>query len=208
MNEHPSYEQLNDWLDEELSEPEAARIEAHVASCDECSSAIARLRSLLASSRALPRTMPVPADVWDNIQTRVHRRSALWQYRYQLAAAAVLIVALTATLTLALTQRPSPAVAVQEAPPSDIQLAVNKAEADYTEPLRALEALLEARRSTLDTATINLLDRHIALIDDAIRSAKTALAENPNNEQLPHLITGAYERKITMLKRALRSRDI
>ena len=57
----------------------------------------------------------------------------------------------------------------------------------------------------MDTATLNLLDRHMQLIVGAINDAKKALSENPDNEQLPHMITGAYERKITMMKRALRS---
>lgn len=213
MNQHPTYEQLNDWIDGALSADDERTVAQHCASCDECSAIGADIRALLSLSASLPRVLTPPADVWEGIEAATVRRiPSRWdlvrQLRYPLAAAAVLVIATTATLTMVVMHRnqPAPVVAGQHAPaPSDVMLAMNKAEADYGETVSVLEALLATRRNTLDTATIHLLDRHMALIDNAVRQAKKALAANPDNQQLPHMITGAYERKIDMLKRALRA---
>lgn len=207
---HPDYEQLNDWIDGALSDDVDSEITRHCAECAGCAESVASLRELRASAQALPRTLTPPADFWSAIQSQTTRKphvsrwTAVRTLRYPLAAAAVLVIALTSAITFMIARREQPAaVAVRTAAPTDVQLAMHRAEADYTEAVRDLERLVAARRSTMDTATLNLLNRHIKLIDDAIKAAKQALAQDPENEQLPYMITGAYERKVKMLKRAL-----
>ena len=215
MSTHPTYEDLNDWIDGVAEPTQAQAITAHIASCDECNAIATSLRQLLNDSASLPKAMPVPAEIWEGVAAatvarRSNMRDAVWQLRYPLAAAATFLIAITAAVTLLLSPaREKPVAVTRTVTTPAVQLAVQRAEADYGESVRTLEALLSARRAQLDPATVKMLDQHLVIIDGAIRDAKAALAKNPDNKALPHMITGAYERKVNMLTRALRSsRDI
>jgi anti-sigma factor RsiW len=82
------------WLDGQLSGPDAARIEAHIAGCAACAAIVAEARGFIAaSSRILTGLDGVPARVVPKSRTRTR----VWQVR---AAAAVLIVALGAAAVL------------------------------------------------------------------------------------------------------------
>jgi hypothetical protein len=85
---------LHAWLDGQLSGPDAARIEAHIAACAACAEMVAEARGFMAaSSRILTGLDGVPARVAPQSRTRTR----VWQVR---AAAAVLIVALGAAAVL------------------------------------------------------------------------------------------------------------
>jgi hypothetical protein len=209
MMTHPTYEELNDWADGELPAAAGAHIAQHCSSCAKCTATAEGIRALSAAARALPRRMDPPFDVWGEIRrntmaTKPSRWDSAWQLRYPLAAAAIMIIGITALLTIQMVRsHPEQIIAVQK--PSAVQLTMRKAEADYAQTVQTLEALLASRRATLDPATVKMLDQHLTLIDKAIRDAKSALVTHPDNPQLPHMITGAYERKVNMLTRALRS---
>src|SRR5687768_12335621 len=98
MMTHPTYDQLNDYVDELLDEPSAQALRTHLATCAECGSTIAQLEALRDAARALPRTESPPPDVWQTIRAatidnaKAQRARVLWQLRYQLAAAAVVLL--------------------------------------------------------------------------------------------------------------------
>ena len=99
---HPELE-LQDLLDERLDTDAQARVEAHLATCDECRAALDDLRRAREAVRALPRAEAPPAllrDVADQLrqsgrkregQRAVSRRGVLG---YGLAAAAAALVEL------------------------------------------------------------------------------------------------------------------
>ena len=92
--EHLDEGVVHAWLDGQLSGPDAARIEAHIAGCAACAAIVAEARGFIAaSSRILTGLDGVPARVVPQSRTRTR----VWQVR---AAAAVLIVALGAAAVL------------------------------------------------------------------------------------------------------------
>lgn len=63
-NGHPDEGLLHEWLDEQLSAADASTVAAHVASCAECSAAVAEARGLIAAShRILAALDDVPSGV-------------------------------------------------------------------------------------------------------------------------------------------------
>ena len=80
---------IHSWLDGALGPDEAARVEAHVAECPECASAVAEARGFIAaSSRILTALDHVPRGVVPVARPARWGSPAVWR-----AAAAVLVVA-------------------------------------------------------------------------------------------------------------------
>lgn len=93
-SEHLDEGVVHAWLDGQLSAPDAARIEAHIAGCAACAEMVAEARGFVAaSSRILTGLDGVPARV----VPRSRSRTRIWQVR---AAAAVIVVAVGAAAVL------------------------------------------------------------------------------------------------------------
>lgn len=106
--QHPDESTIHTWLDGELAPDESAALEAHIASCPECSAAVAEARGLIAaSSRILTKLDDVSAGVIPGrqVEASISRSAAAasvsgrparhrtWWTRSGLAAAAVVFVA-------------------------------------------------------------------------------------------------------------------
>src|SRR5207248_700543 len=89
---------LNEYVDGTLATRDRASVEAHLAECSGCRTALAELRALVAGAAALPKTVEPSRDLWATIEARIVQRAtynvqrAFW--RGALAAAAVLIIVL------------------------------------------------------------------------------------------------------------------
>lgn len=68
---HPSFRDINRYVDDELRERERARVAAHLARCFRCRRTVEELRALGAAARELPMP-PVPPDL---IETAIQRRA-------------------------------------------------------------------------------------------------------------------------------------
>ena len=65
-------DKLSDYIDDELAPDERAALEAHLATCRECSATLDELRAVVARAGALlPR--PPEADLWPGIAPRLER---------------------------------------------------------------------------------------------------------------------------------------
>jgi hypothetical protein len=62
--------------------------------------------------------------------------------------------------------------------------------------------VLEQGRGTLDTTTVRVLERNLALIDRAIADARRALAADPSNSYLNAHLAQTMRRKIDLLRQA------
>jgi hypothetical protein len=94
---------------------------------------------------------------------------------------------------------PSRPVAISPAP------AVSRpvlAEQKYDAAVAELEQVLQQGRGTLDTTTVHVLERNLALIDRAIADARRALAADPHNAYLNAHLAGTMRRKIDLLRQA------
>ena len=89
--QHPDEGTIHAWIDGELSQDEAAALEAHIAECTECSASVAEARGLVAaSSRIVSALDIVPGGVIPAVPARRRPWYASAQFR---AAAAIAIVA-------------------------------------------------------------------------------------------------------------------
>jgi anti-sigma factor RsiW len=131
--------------------------------------------------------------------------------RVQLAAAAVILVALSASATWwAGPGVASRAPGVASPPPAGaVAMATDVAEPPeaLSSELSDLESVLEAARAELDPNTVRVIERNLAVIEQAIVDSRRALALDPGNEFLEHHLTRTYERKLEYLRDAARVID-
>lgn len=129
----------------------------------------------------------------------------------QLAMAASLLIAVASGLTWMVSHPPAataPKEAVIQAygmPDDDnggrIQQA-NFADAQYNAAVTDLEQILRDERDRLDPRTVQIIERNLKAIDDAIAEARTALDNDPSNPYLNSHLADARRRKLDLLRHA------
>jgi anti-sigma factor RsiW len=237
VNMHdPMNEILSAYVDGELSAAEAADLERHVETCDDCAATVAGLRRVVAEARALPTSGPA-ADLWPGIaaaiaegrrasavlpldvarQRRLSLRSRFSLSVPQLAAAAVILMSFGGAAVWWMSGGPSAGarmasetaqgVIVQgaTAPPTDPRLVATQPAAEplgYEADIAVLERSLAASRERLDPATIEIVERSLEAIDDAIAAARSALEADPSNPHLQRQLESTMQKKLAVLRRA------
>lgn len=134
----------------------------------------------------------------------------------QLALAASLLIAVSAAVAyvaanraagpqpIAIIARELPIQAMAEpmlAPSTDVTPA-NFADAAFDRAVSDLERTLVEQRDALDPRTIVIIERNLAVIDEAIRQARAALDADPANTFLNSHLADARRRKLELLRRA------
>lgn len=214
-NQHDTA-RLSDYLDDELSALEKAELEAHLAECAECERTLNELRSVVEAAAGLPE-LPPERDLWPRIEAglaarngaeadvvplRRHRRIALSVP--QLAAAAIALILFSASavwmavggtgpigsdvVTPVISGTAGPATAV--------------AFTDFDRTIAELEQEYLSRRQELDPATIQVVERNLAIIDQAIREARDALATDPSSGFISAHLANAMRQKVELLRQA------
>lgn len=72
----------------------------------------------------------------------------------------------------------------------------------YDREIAALRAIVRDRRSTLDSGTVAVLERSIAVIDTAIAQSRAALARDPASGFLATQLNQSLEQKVELLRTA------
>lgn len=129
----------------------------------------------------------------------------------QLAAAAAVLIVTSAGLSWLVRMRtidtidpprvasaPSPAAGDQ---PTAVPVA-NFGDAQYEAAVSELRRALEEGRGRLEPRTIEVLERNLAIIDQAIDQARKALAADPMNAYLNSHLAAARRRKLDLLRDA------
>ena len=90
------------------------------------------------------------------------------------------------------------------APAPKATLVANRpsAEATYDAEIKGLRAIIAQRRSSLDTATIGVIERNLKVIDEAIAQCKQALAKDPASRFLIESLNDALDTKVHLLRTA------
>jgi len=189
---------LNEYVDGMLAARARATVEAHLAGCAGCRTAVAELRALVAGAAALPKTVEPSRDLWATIEPRIVQR-ATWNvqrvwWRGALAAAAVLVIALGLYRLL-------PPSTAPYRPAGQGWAAV---QADFDRATNELSLILAAQRGRLRPETVALVERNLAVIDAAIAESRAALARDPANAELQHLWAAAARQKVELLRWATR----
>src|SRR5262245_48019373 len=163
MIDHPDERLIHDFVDDELSGAEHARVEAHLAACPSCralADSLVRLRE--DARRVFGASRPVAndqwGDQWGSIEARIERRGrARWLSPLAAAAVVALLIGSGAALhallggSLAdpLPAPPTVAAAPALEPPPAVAIA-----AAYRPALAELERVLELERDQLQPETV------------------------------------------------------
>ena len=228
MSTHPT-ERLSEYVDDELTRAERARVEAHLATCAECAALVADLRAVVAAAGEVADAPPA-TDLWPGIARRIAERSgepkvvALESRRRprrltfsisQLVAASLAVALLSAAAVWTALREPETGVvrAPEASAPagtsgtgtlvSDAGAAPD-AFAEYEAAVAELERLLNEVGDRIDPATRRAFDENLAIIDGAIRQTRRALESNPNDIYLNTHLANTMQRKIDVLQGATR----
>ena len=214
-------DRLSDYLDDELSASERAGVEAHLATCRDCSIALEELRAVVARAASLP-PRPPAADLWPGIEPRLSaagqdanvtpfRARARRRFSFtlpQIAAAGIALMVMSGGAVWLLqnggraTSLP-PVAATKDAGANPIvPVAAGLADPRYDEAIADLEEALKAGRGDLDPATVKILESNLAAIDKAIAESRAALEADPANVYLNSHLADARQRKLALLRRA------
>ena len=79
---------------------------------------------------------------------------------------------------------------------------MNETEPLYDREITKLRTIVKSRRSTLDPATITVLEQSIAVIDSAIAQSRSALAKDPASGFLANQLNHSLEKKVELLRTA------
>ena len=85
---------------------------------------------------------------------------------------------------------------------STVHPAALSAEATFDVEIKQLRAIVAARRSTLDTTTIAVIEKNLKVIDDAIAQCREALRRDPASRFLIESLNDALDTKVQLLRTA------
>jgi anti-sigma factor RsiW len=206
---------LSAYIDDELSAPERATVEAHLRACAACAAELDAMRRIVAWAGGVASSDTAPSrDLWPGIHARitnVRQPRRITLSIAQLAAAAVILIAVSAGSAWVITSRtiqapgasaPSIQAEVEPTPPADVVRPVNFADAQYDAAVSDLERALQERRNDLNPRTVEILERNLKLIDAAIAQARQALEQDPANDYLNRHLVESRRRKLELLRRA------
>src|SRR6266567_565100 len=191
---------LNEYVDGTLPAGDRAAVEAHLAECAACRTAVAELRALVAGAASLPTTVEPGRDLWATIEARIVQRAtynvrrAFW--RRALPAAAVLVIALGVYRLL------PPSTAHDRLAGGGVGWAA--VQTDFDRATDELSRALAVERGRLRPETVALLERNLAVIDAAIAESRAALVRDPANADLRRLFAAASRHKVELLEWATR----
>ena len=212
-------DRLSEYLDNELTADERRAVEAHLASCADCTAVLNDLKQVVARAKTLePR--PPANDLWPGIAARgtgvraaertpvpflAPRRVSFTVP--QALAASLAVALLSGALVWQIVGRQGVPPAAQgvspalDTPRADVAT-VSYADAQYDAAVADLEKALKDGRGRLDQSTIAIVERNLQIIDQAIDQARQALDADPANSYLSSHLVEARRRKLDLLRRA------
>jgi anti-sigma factor RsiW len=203
---------LSEYLDGELDSAEQAALEAHLAKCGQCYATLGELRQVVARAKTLEDTPPAK-DLWLGIRAGIAQGSAPRRHapgvvtrRFsftvpQLLAASIALVLLSGGgAWLALRQAPTRTAApVAVGRPSSARAASWTGSTDIA--IGELEAALTQNEKRLDSTTVRIVRKNLAIINRAIAEARIALRNDPGNAYLNLHLADTMRRKVELLRR-------
>lgn len=205
-NTHDEYtDRLSEYIDDELSAPDRARVDEHLAACAECRTVLDDLRTVVGVANRLPDTVP-DRELWPGVATRIERRpSRRFSFTApQLIAAGIALMLMSGALVyMARPSRGARTDVVAGTPVANpAAIAVSFSDPHYDGAVTDLERTLEQGRDRLDPETVRVLEQNLAAIDQAILQCRRALEADPANAYLNSHLASARQQKLSLLRRA------
>ena len=202
--EHPDGVTLSGFVDGTLSARARADVDAHVASCRECSAVVDDFRRVQAAARQLPPLEP-PRDAWRRIERELKahgasRRPARWTWLA--AAAAVVVIALGGVKLADVWRGPAPTTTSAEevATAQSVEAELRQAEQHYQKAITGLEQIANAEKGSLDPQIAATLEKNLAVVDQAISESRAALKTQPTSEPAQTSLLESFKAKIALLQ--------
>lgn len=223
-------ESMSEYLDGSLDATAHGEMEAHLAECGTCRRTLEELRAVVQAASELGELQP-ERDLWAGIaatieapappeETKVialpvaapeidRAEEGIRLSRPQLIAASVALIAVSSMLTAQI--GPSwGAAPIAESPgvaSGAVTMVAEETEVVPPPPaianeLAELEAVLEEAQGLLDPNTVRVIERNLAVIEQAIADSQEALRLDPGNDYLSEHLNRVYERKLTYLRDA------
>jgi hypothetical protein len=208
---------LEAYLEDDMNADMQTQMEAHARACTECGALLADLRRIVQNAGQLPALRP-SHDLWNGIRERIETpvvpiapRQVWKSSRVYALAAAALVAAVGLGYGIArFSTHAAPVEPARTAPalqlastPASVRLASatpQAVEASYDAEITGLRAIIAQRRPKLDSATVALLDRNLAVIDTAIAQCKAALAKDPDSRFLMSALNQSLDTKVQVLR--------
>jgi anti-sigma factor RsiW len=211
-------DRLSEYLDGELDDAERVALEAHLATCADCTTVLAELRRVVARAQALD-DRPPARDLWagvaerigvstDDLAARRARRRVSFTVP-QLVAASIALVAVSAgaaRLFVQETGAPARAVATDTSATNRLASWPVKADSSGDHAVRDLRLVLAdgQRTGRLSPMTVHRIEHSLAVIDSAIAEGKRALAADPKSGYLNQHLADTMRHKMEFLREANR----
>ena len=205
---------LSEYIDDELDATERAALEAHLATCGRCYATLGELQQVVARAKALE-DQPPAADLWSGIAQEIRRqrvperrdrrdrRLFILTAPQLLAASIALMLVSGGGVWLAVQQRqavtPTPEAVRPDARPRIDQAGGWTRSTDAA--IAELQAALDLNEKRLDTTTVRIVRKNLAVIDRAIAEARMALRGDPGNAYLNLHLANTMRRKVELLRR-------
>ncbi len=127
--------------------------------------------------------------------------------RPQLIAASVALIAVSSVVTAQVGPTwGAPSEVSSEVPDGAVTMVANEPVVPpppaIAQELAALEEVMNEARTLLDPNTVRVIERNLAVIEQAIADSQNALRLDPGNEYLAEHLTRVYQRKLTYLRDA------
>jgi anti-sigma factor RsiW len=212
---------LVDFVDGQL-DPDAERaVERHLDTCANCRALVIDLRTIRAAAFTLDRHEPGP-KVWASLQQRIAaeptprprgRRLGMppsranWQ-TWLAAAAAIIIATLVGLVPLLRRSEPAPAQpaaasTATEATVESITAEFEAAEQHYQKAISDLETIAKQETGELDPQVAAVLQKNLAVIDQAIGESRAALQSQPSSGTAQDGLFDALRSKVALLQQTV-----
>ena len=204
---HLTFEQISELAESRVPHADSRE---HLASCAECRATLERVQRLIDAAHALPRDVVPPPEIWSALQAKVKTarpapRARSWNLGWLAAAAGIVFLVGAALLLPPSVGKSKGKGAVVQAPPTAVAVVspvVLAVEDCYSPAIRDLRRTLDQQRGTLAPATLQVVERSLVTIDNAIAEARAALASDPANQALVQILSAQFEHKVELLQRA------
>ena len=214
-----AHEYISRSIDGELAARKSARLERHLAACEDCRVLREDLRRIVAGAAKL--VTPEPSGrVWLNIRAGLARESAgragersgglrrpafglgLPALRTAGVAAVALVLVVTGVVVGRRLGR-GPAPLGPEARERYTLAKLDEAERYYQQAIKSLAEAFTAEKGTLSPQVAEFFDRNLSVVDATIQACRRAVLDEPEDLEARNYLLAAYTKKITLLDSAL-----